>query len=76
MNQRLLRYAKLLKDRLNNDGCMFIIQKVSKFQIIQEYHRNKVDSKIIEHTVNTIPYQYRLELGKDIVKVLLTDDKI
>lgn len=76
MNQRLLRYAKLLKDRLNSDGCMFIIQKVSKFGIIQEYHRNNIDSKIIEHTVNSIPCGYRLELGKDIIKIFLYEDKI
>lgn len=75
MDKRLLRYAKILKDRLNNDGCMFIAQKVSKFGIIQEYHRNNIDSKTIEHTVNTIPYQYRLELGKDIIKVFLYTEK-
>ena len=71
MNKRLLSYAKLLKDRLNNDGCMFIAQKVSEFGIIQEYHRNNIDSKIIEHTVNSISCQYRLELGKDTIKLFL-----
>jgi len=75
MNKRLLSYAKLLKDRLNNDGCMFIAQKVSEFGIIQEYHRNNIDSKIIEHTVNSIPCQYRLELGKDIIKIFLYMEK-
>ena len=71
MNKRLLSYAKILKERLENDGCMFIIQKQSEFGIIQEYHRNAIDSKIIEHTVNSISCQYRLELGKDIIKIFL-----
>ena len=75
MNKRLLSYAKLLKDRLNNDGCMFIMQKISEFGIIQEYHRNNIDSKIIEHTVNSISCQYRLELGKDIIKLFLYLEK-
>lgn len=75
MNKRLLSYAKILKDRLNNDGCMFIAQKVSEFGIIQEYHRNAIDSKIIEHTVNSISCQYRLELGKDIIKIFLYMEK-
>ena len=75
MNKRLLSYAKILKDRLNNDGCMFIAQKISEFGMIQEYHRNNIDSKIIEHTVNSISCQYRLELGKDIVKIFLYLEK-
>ena len=52
MNKRLLSYAKILKDRLNNDGCMFIAQKVSEFGIIQEYHRNAIDSKLLECSIN------------------------
>ena len=75
MNKRLLSYAKILKERLENDGCMFIIQKQSEFGIIQEYHRNSIDSKIIEHTVNSISCQYRLELGKDIIKIFLYTEK-
>ena len=75
MNKKLLSYAKLLKDRLNDDGCMFIAQKVSEFGIIQEYHRNNIDSKIIEHTVNSISCQYRLELGKDTIKLFLYMEK-
>lgn len=71
MNKRLLSYAKILKERLENDGCMFIIQKISEFGIIQEYHRNDIDSKIIEHTVNSISCQYRLELDKDVIKIFL-----
>ena len=75
MNRRLLSYAKLLKDRLNNDGCIFISQKVSEFGIIQEYHRNSIDSKIIEHTVSSMSCQYRLELGKDMIKLFLYMEK-
>lgn len=75
MNKRLLSYAKLLKDRLNNDGCTFNIQKQSEFGVIQEYSRNNVDSKVIEHTVNSISCQYRLELGKDTIKLFLYMEK-
>lgn len=75
MNKRLLSYAKLLKERLLNDGCTFIIQKQSEFGVIQEYHRNKVDSKIIEHTVNSTSCRYRLELGKDTIKLFLYMEK-
>ena len=75
MNKRLLSYAKILKDRLSDDGCMFIMQKISEFGIIQEYHRNNIDSKIIEHTVNSISCHFRLELGKDIIKIFLYMEK-
>lgn len=75
MNKRLLSYAKLLKERLLDDGCTFIIQKQSEFGIIQEYYRNKVDSKIIEHTVNSTSCRYRLELGKDTIKLFLYMEK-
>ena len=71
MNKRLTCCAKLLKDKLTENSCTFIIQKGSEFGIIQEYHRNNTDSKIIEKVVSNIPCQYRLELGKDIVKVFL-----
>lgn len=76
MNKRLLCCAKILRDKLTNDGCMFIIQKGSEFGIIQEYHRNNVDGKIIEHDVGNIPCQYRLELGKDGIKIFLFQDKV
>ena len=75
MNKRLLCYAKLLKEKLTDIGCMFIIQKCSEFGIIQEYHRNNQDSKIIEHLVDSINCQYRLELGKDIIKIFLFQEK-
>ena len=75
MNKRLLSYAKLLKDKLTENNCMFIIQKCSEFGIIQEYHRNNQDSKIIEHLVDSINCRYRLELGKDIIKIFLFQEK-
>ena len=75
MNKRLLCCAKLLKDKLTEIGSMFIIQRCSEFGIVQEYHRNNIDSKIIEHVVSSIPCQYRLELGKDIIKVFLFQEK-
>ena len=75
MNRRLLSYARLLKERLVDDGCTFNIQKQSEFGVIQEYFRNNVDSKVIEHTVGNISCQYRLELGKDIIKIFLFMEK-
>ena len=75
MNKRLLSYAKLLKEKLNGNGCMFIMQQGSEFGIIQQYHRNNIDSKIIEHTVGSIPCNYRLELGKDNIKIFLYVEK-
>ena len=75
MSKRLLSYAKILKERLNEKGCTFSIQKISEFGIIQEYYRNGIDSKIIEHVVNSISCQYRLELGKDIIKIFLYQEK-
>ena len=75
MNKRLLSYAKLLKERLLDAGCTFNIQKQSEFGVIQEYCRNGIDSKIIEHTVNSMSCQYRLELGKDIIKLFLYMEK-
>lgn len=70
-NKRLLCYAKILKEKLTETGCMFIIQKSSEFGVIQEYHRNNVDSKIIEHVVNSIRCLHRMEIGKDMIKLYL-----
>ena len=75
MSKRLLCYAKLLRDKLTENKCTFIIQKISEFGIIQEYHKNNQDSKIIEHLVDSINCQYRLELGKDIIKIFLFQEK-
>lgn len=70
-NKRLLCYSKILKEKLVDTGCTFIIQKISDFGIIQEYHRNSIDSKIIEHVVNNIRCLHRMEVGKDIIKIYL-----
>ena len=75
MNKRLLSYARLLKERLNDNGCTLKIQKQSEFGVIQEYCRNNVDSKVIEHAVGSLSCQYRLELGKDIIKIFLYMEK-
>jgi len=76
MTKRLLCCAKMLRDKLIENGCMFILQKQSEFGIIQEYHRNNVDSNIIQHVVSNIPCQNRLELGKDTIKVFLFLEKL
>ena len=76
MKNRLAIYSKLLRDNLTNKGCTFIMQKsetVSK-SIILQFHRNNVDGNIINHAVDVLKCVHMVELGEDVVTILLQEE--
>lgn len=51
---------------------MFIKQNATTGNnLVMEFHRNNVDNAAIEEVMKSVHFQYRLESGKDIIKILL-----
>ena len=73
MVNRLVMYAKIVKDNLVKEGCEFIMQKVDTVSgsIIIQFHRNNLPENIFGKAVEPLKCVHRIELGKDIVKILL-----
>ena len=73
MKNRLVIYAKLLKDNLTKEGCEFIMQKadVISNSIIMQFHHNHILEQKIHKHLDTLKCNYRMEYGTDIVTILL-----
>ena len=76
MKNRLVIYAKLLKDNLIRNGCGFIMQKSEPISrsIIMQFNRNNVSQNTINRAVEVLKCIHMVELGKDTVTVLLQED--
>ena len=76
MKNQLAVYSKLLKENLERNGCMFIMQKsetISRSLILQ-FHRNNVSETVIHKAVEPLHCTHMVELGKDIVTILLQEE--
>lgn len=72
MKNKLLCYARLLRMKMDDAGCMFIKQNATTGNnLVMEFHRNNIDNNAIENVMKSVHFQYRLESGKDIIKILL-----
>lgn len=75
MKNRLLCYARLLRMKMDDTGCTFIKQNGTVGNnLIMEFNRNNVDNSIIEKIMKTVHFQYRLECGTDVIKILLFEE--
>ena len=75
MKNRLACYARLFRMKMDEAGCTFIKQNATVGKnLIMEFNRNDVPNDIIEKILKTVHFQYRLEIGKDIIKVLLFEE--
>lgn len=73
MKNRLVIYAKLLKDNLTKEGCEFIMQRadVVSNSMLMQFHHNKVPEQKIIKIVSALHCIYRVEYGIDVVTLLL-----
>ena len=73
MKNRLVIYAKLLKDNLTKEGCEFIMQKADNVSesMIMQFHHNIVSEQGIHRHLDTLRCNYRMEYGIDVVTILL-----
>ena len=76
MKNQLVIYSNLLKESLKRNGCTFIMQKsetISRSLILQ-FKRNGTDEKVIHKAVEPLHCIHMVELGKDIVTILLQEE--
>lgn len=76
MKNQLMLYSNLLKNNLKDKGCTFIMQKsetISRSLILQ-FHRNEVSETVIHNSVDSLHCIHMVELGKDIVTILLQEE--
>ena len=73
MKNRLVIYAKLLKDNLTEEGCEFIMQRadVVSNSMLMQFHHNKVPENGINKLLAALRCNYRMEYGEDVVTLLL-----
>lgn len=76
MKNKLVIYAKLLKDKLTENGCTFIIQKsepVSR-SIILQFHRNNVTEESVHKITDALKCINMTEIGRDTITILIQED--
>ena len=76
MKNQLVIYSNLLKENLKRNGCTFIMQKSETLSrsLILQFKRNGTDEKVIHNVVEPLHCIHMVELGKDIVTILLQEE--
>lgn len=73
MRNKLICYAKLLRNKLSENGFILIKQSTSQFGIILEYQKHE-DNSSLEKILKGITCNYRLEINKDNITIFLYDE--
>lgn len=74
MKNKLTCYAKLLIERFAENGCTLIKQSSFENNIIINFKRNNIATNIVDHIMINSHCRYRLELGKENIKILLYEE--
>ena len=74
MKNKLTCYAKLLTERFTENGCTLIKQSSFENNIIIDFKRNNVATNVIDRIMINSHCRYRLELGKEVIKILLYEE--